>query len=363
MTKTYYVLHSFFLLVLTIYNTILGRSPLRPPEKNLPEIRVYTSNNAKTYMLKDSHLEEYPLFVFDKKHFFDNILPTQKITYINNEHFSPKYVTGGVNGTHLAQLAQTALDEVKQKKKHFTHFHVLQTKNFNRKHQCGLLVLEYKDYPFVLKLFVEHAHTFVDYHCKGIEPIVFFYMNHCPSTRHTAGLTRIKNRTAVLNKLAQHPYWSKQSIIIPRKWFWLPQKEPWLQVTGKNIGSKKQLKTTLPAVYGIIADKMDMKTNRHALQLREKKKIAMQLCNDLYLLIDPHITNYHFVHNKDKTRIGITICDTEHFPSIVGLKEPKQCKSHSAWYLFLAGKCTNDMLFRTKNRRITAQTEQHKMMI
>ncbi len=364
MIKKYQLLYYFFLLLLIHDSELIGRSPLRTSEKNIPTITVFMTGNSKKYTLRASSLEEYPLFhAFDKKHFFSNMIPTTQINYFDNEHFSKKKIQGNVTGSILQKLAQTALNEAKQKKKRFTHFNVLQTKNFNRKHQCGLLVLEYKDYPFVLKLFMENAKTFVDYHCKGIEPIVFFYMNHCPSTRHTAGLTRIKNRSIILNKLAQHPYWSDQSIIIPRKWFWLPKTEPWLHIIGKNIGISKQLKTSMPSVYGIIADKMDMKTNKHVISLKEKKKIAMQLCNDLYLLIDPHITNYHFALDKKTGRIGITICDTENFHSIVGLKEPKQCKSHSTWYFFLAGKCVEDMLFRTKNRRIAAQTEPHKMMI
>ena len=51
-------------------------------------------------------------------------------------------------------------------------------------------------------------------------------------------------------------------------------------------------------------------------------------------------------------KFTITLVDTEHFPTMVGVFSKKSFKNHNEWYVYLAGKCIFDMYLQTKHNLI-----------
>ncbi len=325
---------------------MFGRSPFRRKDPSISQVSTRWQGETKTYTRQDSHYEEYPLFnKFYEGHINSHLLPTGPISLYSrpSQH---------IGGHTLSKLIEELLVEIKKKRKKYKHFVILQHKNFNRRKQCGLLVLKFKDYPFVVKVFIETPQTFINPYCKGLENRFFFFMSG-GANRHAAGLTRIRNLEVINEYIAKNPRW-RNTVKTPRKWFWLPKNLQWLELEGKNIGNKKQLKTRFPGTYAIVADWIN--TDRKlVVPAHEKKAMIIDLCNDLRLFIDPHENNFIIGYNAQKNHYTITIIDTEHFPSIVGIKEKRQFRNHSQWYLYLAGKCFHDIYLRTKDKRHKAQ--------
>lgn len=328
-----------------------GRSVHRPKEKWIPTIQTRWVDDNTFYTLRESHLEEYAVFkLFDKGYFEKHLLSFSPVTYRYDNKSS-------VNGKILSDLAEHVLQEIRQKKKKFTNFTILQHRDFNRRKACGLIVLKFKGYPFVLKLFIETPKSFTNPKCKGFIPLCLFYMSGGVN-RHVTGFTRLKNRDLIEKKIESNPYW-KEHVSLPRKWTWMPKNETWIEIIGTNIGDKKRLKTKIPSIYGIIADEIKPK-KMLSLWSREDRKIALDICNFLELSIDPHINNFMIEHNTKK----ITIIDTEHFPTIVGLETTGPFSSYVGWYLHLSKKCAGDMLFRSKRKRKkSAQLQPNKPRI
>lgn len=211
------------------------------------------------------------------------------------------------------------------------------------------MILRFNDYPFVLKLCIESPETFTNPYCKGLDNIWFFPMAG-GINRHLTGLTRIKNLEIIKQRLADHHEYS-QCIDLPRKWYWVPSKSAALKITGSNIGGKSKVFIEIPSTYAIIAD--EIKPQHHfRLFHKDQAVLALNLCNYLDLCLDPHINN--FMVEKDTNKI--VIVDTEHFPSVVGIKEKMTFDSYTSWYLYLMGKCAKDWFFRTKDERHLAQS-------
>jgi len=331
-----------FLLFICTMGTSIARSKFRKVDSSLPCIKTRFVGNNNYYSLTNSHLEEYPIFkIFDKDFFFDNLLPNQPIPVRNHSDQM-------VDGAQLKTLIEELLVEIKQKKKTFTHFIVLQNKDFNEKKQWGLMVLKFKDYPYVLKLFIETPESFVRPFDKGFEPIFFFLMGGGVN-RHLTGFTRIKNAHYLRDLLKTDAYWS-QHIDIPNKWFWLPKQESWIEIVGYNIGSQPIQTIQIPGTYAIIADAICEK-DKLSLWQKDHRQMALNLCNFTDLYIDPHIKNFMI---EDKTNL-LVIVDTEHFPSVVGFKQVKHYHSYSRWFSSLVAKCTRDIYFRDKTTRRKAQ--------
>lgn len=80
---------------------------------------------------------------------------------------------------------------------------------------------------------------------------------------------------------------------------------------------------------------------------KENRKFALNFSYKLENRLDPHIDN--FMIEKDTGKI--VIIDTEHFPSMVGLKEVTHFKSYAQWYMKLAAKGVRDSFFRHKKLR------------
>lgn len=340
----------FFLCI----SNLSGRSPFRKKDICTPQISAYWRGDNKKYTRRNSNYEEHPIFcTFHENHFNQHLLPLEPIPYRQN---SSKFVDGSI----LNALIEGLIVEIKQKRKGYKNFIVLQHKNFNRRRQCGLIVLKFKDYPFVLKLFIERPKTFVNPYCKGFENRFFFFMSG-GANRHVAGLTRIRNLEVVSEYIAASPRW-RNRVKMPRKWFWLPVQTQWIEVTGKNIGGKDTINTKFPGIYAIVADEIE-DNHEVAISKKDCHAIIMELCNDLHLFIDPHVDNFIFSYDSTIHDFIINIIDTEHFPSIVGIKEKKRFRNHREWYLYLAGKCFKDVYLYTKDERRSAQTRPNKLML
>ena len=334
----------FIILVIISNSTaLIARSIHRPIDPLMPEINASWKGESVGYTLRNSHLEEYPYFKIFNKEYLDNYtLPDEPITYRNNEKQT-------VEGATLKKLIQRLLAEIKARKQKFTDFILLQEKDFNRTKGWGLIVLKFKNYPFVLKLFIETPKSFVNPFNKGIEPIFFFFMGGGVN-RHLTGFTRIKNREDVLEKLKSYPDWA-QKIDVPRKWFWIPPESKWIVLKGKNIGPQGVQSIEIPGIYCLIADAIESDRKFSIGNVNDRRQ-ALALCNDMETLIDPHIKNF-MVEKKTGT---LTIVDSEHFPSAVGLKSRKRFKTYTQWYFHLMSKFFYDVCLRTKRERRLAQT-------
>jgi len=331
-----------------------ARSPFRTPDPLQPRICVQWQDGGPKYVHSDSHIEAYPTFLWDIGEIDQNLLPTDPISHRNE---SPKTS----NGRELAQLIEGLLEEISQgRRRNFTHFTLIQKKNFNHRRRCGLIVLKFKEHPFVVKLFMENPQTFVNPYCKGIEPISFFFMAG-GANRHLSGLTRIKNAQVAQKKIAGLDRW-RNAANVPRKWFWVPKNNQKLHITGWNVGGMKKTVTNIPGSYAIVADFIEQDSS-FQIKRRAKHRLAMLLCNDLDLCIDPHGDNFVFVRDQTSGRTKVTIIDTEHFPTIVGLKNRRSFRTHRHWIAFLIGKYFDNSYWRTKSRRRADQLMRRELDI
>lgn len=346
-----------FLIGLPIFS-LMSRHPFRLPNPDYPKVTAYLKHQPlKKYQLISPYVRLYPLFGFKTEDLYPSLLPYGNIKYRTSNE--------SVSSNHLRPLIEKTVEEIKSRKrkirknKQLEYFKILQDKNFNYKKSCGLIVLKFKKHPFVLKLFMENPNTILNYRATGMEPTFFFYMGG-GSSRHLCGFTRIKNRATMAQKIKQYKQWVNH-VQLPRKWFWLPKKQSDIILTGQNIGGHDYIETHIPSIYGIIADEFDLSKETKVFSRKIKSRIIMQLCNDLELLVDPHTPNFTFIEDKARKKFDIIIVDTEHCPTMVGLKEVKKCKTHNGWYIYLVKKCINDVFLQTKRSLLQAQTQKSKL--
>lgn len=325
---------------------------LRPLDKKTSTIYVHwADNNKKVYKRKNSHYQRYPLFeTFDQKIFNDNLVPKEGLVYRHDK-------TKKISKNKIDHAINRLLQEIKQEKKEFKYFTVLQRTNFSHKKKCGLMVLRFKDHPFVLKLLMETPKTFVNPYCKGFEPITFFFMAG-GTNRHITGLTRIPNLHYIQQKINAMPKWCN-AIHLPRKWYWQPKNNRSITITGKNIRGGNAT-TTVPEIFGVIADLIDAKEHHNLSQIR-RNRIIMDFCHDIKFYIDPHHDNFVVVQADKGVAHEMWIIDTEHFPSIVGIKKDVTFRNHVNWYVYLAKKCFSDTFLRTKKQRKEIHSQPHKL--
>lgn len=333
------ILISFFVSLSAL---LAGRSIHRPVDPHAPKIEFSWVNDKKKFSISDSHIEEYPFFkIYNADYVSKHNLPDEKIPFRNEPDNS-------IEGEKLKSMISCAIAEIRAHKKTFTHFTVLQKKDFNEETMCGLIVLKCKEYPFVVKLFLETPGSMIEPFNKGIEPIFFFFMGG-GTNRHLTGFTRLRNRELVLEKIKQNDRWAN-FVDIPNKWFWIPPESKLIAITGTNVGKQPQQRIEIPSIYCIIADAIDA-DQKFTLSNPQDRTLALQLCNDLEILIDPHIKNF-MIEKKTKK---LVIVDTEHFPTVVGLKTDKPFRSYTQWYFHLVSKFTGDLFLRTKQTRRLAQ--------
>lgn len=334
------VIKKIFIVTLTINAVQLySRSIHRPQDTQMPCIMTHwKGDSCHAHYLQSPFLEGYPFFeIFDKKYFETHMLPQGSISF----RYQPdKYI----DSTHLSALIESLIKEVGEKKSSYTHFDILRDSNFNRRRQSGLLIVRCKDYPFVVKLFMETPDMFVKPYRKGFYPMFFYFMGGGVN-RHLSGLTRIQNAEIFKDIIFQNPYW-KTKVDVPRKWFWLPQDPHWITISGGNIGKYKQTSIDIPGTYCIIADLINIE-RLMTLTNPEDRIESMALCNTAKFIIDPHIDNFGFEKNSNK----ILIIDTEHFPTMVGYKKDiGQYSSQTAWYRDLCLKAADDIFLRDKSK-------------
>ncbi|TET06236.1 hypothetical protein E3J79_02700 [Candidatus Dependentiae bacterium] len=319
--------------------TMYTRSIHRPNDPTMPVLTTRWVDNNQFYSIKSYYLQEYPFFkIFDRNHFFNNYLPTGSISFRNNSEKT-------VDSTTITQLIDELIEEVNKKKKQFSHFKVLRKRNFNRNKISGLLILKCKDYPFVVKLFIENPNSFTNPYQKGIEPTIFFFMAG-GINRHISGFTRIKNAQFIKNCIAHKPSLPVE-FDVPRKWFYIPRGSKWMELRGYNIGLNDQIVTKIPGTYCIIADEIKYE-RKFSLLNKGDRQISMKFCNLVNFCIDPHIDNFMLEKETKK----LVIVDTEHFPSITGLTNVDGIyTSQIRWYIDLSLKCLQDMYFRDKKTR------------
>ena len=292
----------------------------------------WLGTSSPTFALRHSCLQEYPIFgTFNKKYFQNNIIPNRSISY----RYTPE---NQVEGSELKNLIEGLIEEIRQKKKKFSEFKVLRESDFNRKNDSGLIILKCKKYPFVVKVFMETPCTFVRYKSKGIIPKLFFYMSGGVN-RHLLGFTRIKNLENIRKKIAASSIWSNK-VTFPRKWFYLPSKTKWIEITGYNIEKKNNQRIVIPGTYCIVADWIDA-TRITSVFSKKDRKQTIELCSYLDLAIDPHIDNFMIERSSGK----FAIVDTEHFLTVAGMKKKKKFSSHFSWLADLAVSCIKAILF------------------
>ena len=330
-----------------IINIFLGVMPIsairsfhRSSTARLPRITTqlaYSPSHKKKYQLICPQLSSGPLRLYNEKFFKKHMLPNQDISYRYNSEKK-------VNSAILKKLVEELLKEIKAGKKKYTHFIILQVKDFNVRKHCGLLVLKFKEYPFVLKLFMETPKTFVST-SSGIEPMFFFCMSEGVN-RHLLGFTRIANKIEIEKRLQKNSLYANK-IETPRKWYLLPNDPAWIQINAYNMPESADFTITIPGIYGIIADYIETE-QKFSIFNGHDRTLALKLCNSLDLLIDPHITNFMV----DAHTLKLVIVDTEHFPSVVGFKHKKQFTSYLGWYTHLANKAAHDIFFKSKHERL-----------
>lgn len=306
---------------------------------SLPRITVHWENSSQKYSLTHSHLEAEAIFgTYDEQYFNAHLLPTGSITYRTTD----QTVLGEALSKLLNALVSELLNTTK-KKKTFDHFIVLKNQDFNPKTHSGLIILKFKHYPFVIKLFMETPETFVSPFSKGINPCFFFIMGG-GMNRYLSGFTRVKNLEIVRDHIQSDPQW-RNSLDTPRKWFWLPTNSRWFMVKSTNLGEQDH-SMRFPGVYGIICDAIETDENFNIFRADNRKQ-AYNVCCFLGSRIDRHIDNFLIEKSSKK----IILIDTEHFPTMVGLKEPLPTQGYLAWYLNLIKKCAIDSLLRSKQER------------
>lgn len=330
-------------LTFTITST---RSPHRPVNPLDPYITVCWEHDQKHhYTYRESHLQEALFNLFDREYFFQHLIPQGPLAF----RYEPEKT---VLGTQLSDIIEELIIDIKNLKKRqrkvtFKNFNILKIRDVNKRDHTGLFVLKFKDYPFVLKLFIETPYSVVHPMDKGFEPICFYYL--AGLSRHFNGFTRIKNLENIKKIVQADPYWSSQ-VDFPYKGFWLPKNPEWIVIEGKNIGSQKCNKTVIPAIYGIICDEIIWE-RVFTLKDPDDREKAINLSNFLGQRIDSHINNFG---REIKTR-KIVAVDYEHFVTAVGIEEGRHCDNYFVWYSNLTFNALKRLFFQNKEERRMAQ--------
>lgn len=349
------VYKKIFLSFLTLLSmTLQARNPRRTPTQNTPEITVFASNptihqewnksfNAQTntdnkYKLASGFLRLKPIkHGFDPAFFQEHYLPQDKITF--------RAENGVIEGAVLSKLANELIEEIKKGQKTFTHFNILKNSGFNYNTLSGLIVLKYKDYPFVIKVSIEHPHTIISPYSKSYEASGIFLMGG--NLRHLSNFTRIPNLEHIKQLLCYNPFYL-YNVDFPRKWYWKPDHSYDLEITWK-CGNQKE-KILLPSIYAVISDFIYTEENQPT---HELNKLSMKVATDVGFLIDPHAGNILIEKNSRK----YVLLDTEDFRLMTGLDTPMNAKKYIGWYVELVTRALKNCLFKTKQERITQSTQ------
>ncbi len=330
--------YTLLLVILSLYSEgFAGRSPWRPRDPLIPEVSASYKGEEKSYHLKDHHLELHALFSkYKHDEFMERLLPDGPIPFRND----PKQT---VDAAELKREAEVLLQELREKKTSFTYFTKIKDADYNPRIISGLIIVKYKKYPFILKLFIKTPETFVK-QSEGLIPKFFFRMGG-GTNRHLSGFTRIRNLEEVSKVIDVSPQWTGK-IDLPRKWFWLPKDARYIELRSKNLGPHGPQKTLIPAIYGVIADAIEADTS-YSMFNETNRETALAFAKYVENRVDAHADNFMVEKGTRKT----VLVDTEHFPTMIGLKEPMYYDSYKSWYLQLSLKCVKDNFLRSKQFR------------
>lgn len=316
----------------------------RPEDTSLPKITARYLHETITFHLKESHITRGPYFhLYDEKFFKEHILPDDIII--------TRYEGNKVPGKIISQVIENFLQEVQEGKSKFTAVDIIKKRDFDSSLKAGLIVARCKQYPFIIKLFIETPQSFTKPLDKGFEPMCFFMLGG-GSNRHMTGFTRIKNLHYLKEQVSQNPYW-KDTVDFPRKWYWLPKNPSWLELTGHNLDTQP-LRTVIPAVYALVGDYIHIERT-FSIKRKNDRRLALSLSNYLHQNIDPHINNFVIEEGTHK----IILLDTEHFPSMVGYQDPPLCASYVQWYTHLSSNALRAIYGRPKNVRLKHQYQSY----
>lgn len=345
---------SISLLLFVIHTiTIFSRSVHRTNDTIDPFIEVYWKGDPSChYIFRESHLQEAMFKLYDQDYFNQYLIPDGPIPF----RYEPDK---SVNGSVLKELMEELVVEIlnlkkKQRKFKFKNFKILKVRDTNKRNHTGLYVVEFKDYPFILKLFIETPQGITQPLHKGFEPICFYYL--AGLSRHFNGFTRIKNLENIKKMVEADPYWSLK-VKFPTKMFWLPKDPRWIVIEGTNIGLNPKISTIIPGVYGILCDKITWKKPFTLSDVNDRNE-AISFSNFVNHRIDSHINNFGYEIQTD----ALVPIDFEHFITAVNLPENHYCDNYFNWYYDLSLNMIKRLLFRNKSERRLAQYRTWKLI-
>ena len=324
----------------------------RPQDLDMPYITTQwhqqdtnRTENNDMFRLQSWYLEESALFKkFDQEEFYRCMLPQEPISFRTD----PKKSVSGQKLDQLLNNFVTSLLTQGKSAKYQDDFIIIKDRDFNYKTHAGLIVVKFSKYPFIAKIFIENPKSFTQPFTKGFEPSCLFFLGG-GINRYLTGFTRIKNLQIIQQRIQHDPYW-RSKIDVPRKWYWQPMNNKWFRLSGYHIGNKTEQTILLPSVYALVSDYIESR-NPYKLRSRHDRNHAMRYSRFLGDRIDAHIYNFMEEDGPEKeesTQPAVIVVDTEHFPSMIGLREPLVFDSYASWYTQLMQKACKDILFRTK---------------
>jgi len=347
----YFVIALFY----TVFMPFLveARNPRRAIDKTSPLIIVSSTDSflEKTwasrkssylstkscYSLRNNFLRLKPIkHGFDQEFFDKNYLPQGVITFRDK--------TGIVSSEILSNYAAELVEEIKVGQRHFTHFQILKDKDFNYDTLSGLIVLKYKEYPFVIKISIEHPHTIVEPFSKSIQATGIFVVGG--NLRHLSNFTRITNLQRIKQMLSYNPFYL-QFIDFPRKWYWKPKESYNLKIDWVWNGNTETI--FLPSIYATVSDFIHTEEQQPQ---NELNKLSMKVTRDVGFLIDPHEGNILIEKGTRK----YVILDTEDFRLMTGLNANMNATKYVGWYIELVNNALGSLYLRTKKERIQQAT-------
>jgi hypothetical protein len=337
------------LFVAQISSVLQGRSIHRAenPDYTKKWIRSSKKSAAKksipsnSYKFQSKYLRLKTLKKpFENSNFKKHMLPSGPIKYRKTDQT--------VQAEMLKMQNESVLQEILHGKKEFSHFTILKDCDFSYQKLSGLIVLKYKDFPFVLKLFIEHPHTFVEPFNKGFWASGLFVLNG--NLRHLSGFTRIHNLECARKALHKDPQY-RYYVDFPRKWYWMPESQPYLTIEWHDQHNSHHETIKLPGIYGLVCDFIETDKKIQQQEIHTLRQISIDIGSYLHNILDSNVDN--FVPEKDSNKI--VIIDTEHFPTMVGLDKGMNANGYIQWYLELAGKYVKTAYLRPKQKRIQDQ--------
>ena len=362
-------------LVSSIQSLYATRSFLRAQEP-LQELHIrYLKPKSETHVISNPHLQARPLFgFFNADYFYQHLLGHGLVSYRDG--------TGSVSGDILNAQLEELMKEISEGKKEYKHFVVLKGKEFYADQKRGFLVVKFKDYPFVAKIFIETPeYAFVPQE-RALQAYAMYIMNGGLG-RFEVGFYRIKTRNELYQKLIRDPLWSVL-LDVPEKRYWISRSAPWMVIKGYNFGTKEPLSITFPSAYAVIADLVSI-DSKMSLASRADTQLCLEICRSLDFCIDPNISNFVLEKcrpddcaNREKRLaqfdkyakerltnaaarkarriieddMRLVIIDTENFHDLVGIEGIDfNVHNYMAWYIKLAVKFINDKFLTLKSER------------